>query len=150
MCVRFPEELNGRGCYGTSFFRILAGAGYELLWSSSNAFIHDDTLDPLKHSNHSKQKEERDSEGGERKKGDERDGVGIKGEGTRRLSEIAGVQVQDGDGKEGIYTHNSQGQGRGCWCGCQYPGEAPVSYTDTLQRYGTIQCSAMQCTIERS
>ena len=146
MCVRFPEELNGRGCYGTSFFRILAGAGYELLWSSSNAFISDDALDSLKHSNHLKQKVEGDSEDGEREGGDVReggdgrDGVGIKDEGerTQRLSERAGVQLQDGYGTEGTHIHNTQGQGQGkrksCWCGCQYPGEAPVFYTDTLQR----------------
>ena len=138
--------MNGQGCYGTSFFRILAGAGYELLWSSSNAFLSDDTLDSLKHSNHLKHKVEEDSEDGERE-GDESDGVSIKGEGerTRRLSEIAGVKVQDGYGVEAVL--NTQGKGKSCWCGCQYSGGAPESYTDTLQRYSTVHHSAVQCTI---
>ena len=30
--VRFPEEMNGPGCYGTTILRVLAGSGYELVW----------------------------------------------------------------------------------------------------------------------
>lgn len=33
---RFPEELNGVGCYGASFLRGLAGAGYVLQWPLNN------------------------------------------------------------------------------------------------------------------
>lgn len=33
--VRFAEELNGAGCFGTSIFRSLAGAGYALYWSTA-------------------------------------------------------------------------------------------------------------------
>ena len=29
---RFPEELNGAGCYGANILRVLAGSGYSLHW----------------------------------------------------------------------------------------------------------------------
>ena len=32
--VRFPEELSGSGCYGSSILRILAGSGYVSHWSN--------------------------------------------------------------------------------------------------------------------
>jgi hypothetical protein len=32
--VRFPEELNGPGCFGTVFLWILNGSGYSLKWAS--------------------------------------------------------------------------------------------------------------------
>ena len=32
--VRFPEEMNGPGCFGSTILRILAGSGYELQWPS--------------------------------------------------------------------------------------------------------------------
>lgn len=30
--VRFPEELNGVGCFGANILRVLAGSGYSLHW----------------------------------------------------------------------------------------------------------------------
>ena len=30
--IRFPEELSGHGCFGTTIFRILMGSGYRLYW----------------------------------------------------------------------------------------------------------------------
>jgi hypothetical protein len=35
--IRFPEEMNGPGCFGTAILRILAGSGYMLRWSSTVA-----------------------------------------------------------------------------------------------------------------
>ena len=32
---RFPEELSGPGCFGSSIIRILAGSGYSLFWAQS-------------------------------------------------------------------------------------------------------------------
>ena len=32
---RFPEELNGPGCFGSSIVRILAGSGYSLFWAQA-------------------------------------------------------------------------------------------------------------------
>jgi hypothetical protein len=32
--VRFPEELNGKGCFDSFILRILAGSGYALKWAS--------------------------------------------------------------------------------------------------------------------
>lgn len=32
--IRFPEELNGPGCFGTVLLRILNGSGYSLKWAS--------------------------------------------------------------------------------------------------------------------
>jgi hypothetical protein len=37
VCLRFPEELNGPGCYGMHALRVLAGSGYSLQWSTSLA-----------------------------------------------------------------------------------------------------------------
>ena len=36
--VRFPEELGGQGCFGSSIFRILVGSGFHLHWAGSHAF----------------------------------------------------------------------------------------------------------------
>eukprot|EP01036_Dinobryon_divergens_P022579 gene22579-30844_t len=33
--VRFPEELSGSGCFGSSIIRILSGSGYSLFWAQS-------------------------------------------------------------------------------------------------------------------
>ncbi len=38
----FPEELNGVGCYGSSFVRVLAGAGYAVRWPSGDNFVFAD------------------------------------------------------------------------------------------------------------
>jgi hypothetical protein len=32
---RFPEELSGSGCFGSSIIRILSGSGYSLFWAQS-------------------------------------------------------------------------------------------------------------------
>ena len=32
---RFPEELSGVGCFGSSIFRTLPGAGYSLYWAQN-------------------------------------------------------------------------------------------------------------------
>lgn len=36
---RFPEELSGESCYGTSHLRVMAGSGYRLMWAPVNAFV---------------------------------------------------------------------------------------------------------------
>ena len=47
-----------------------------------------------------------------------------------KVTETAGVM----EGKEREALLRNQ---RSSGCGCQYPGEVPVSYTDTIQRYST-------------
>ena len=36
---RFPEELSGQGCLGSSFLRIIAGSGFSLFWAQFPAFV---------------------------------------------------------------------------------------------------------------
>lgn len=33
-CRRFPEELSGVGCHGSTFLRSLVGSGYTLVWAN--------------------------------------------------------------------------------------------------------------------
>ena len=44
MCVsianRFPEELSGVGCFGTTILRVLIGSGYTPVWSSVLGFYY--------------------------------------------------------------------------------------------------------------
>lgn len=37
---RFPEELNGVGCYDLSIVRVLAGAGYSPQWPPRDKTVH--------------------------------------------------------------------------------------------------------------
>jgi hypothetical protein len=141
--------LNGLGCYGTSFFRVLAGSGYELYWSPSNAYVRDSTIYLSEQSSlerPGKVKGERgEGVGGERGEreegrtvGGEGDEVALSGGRKRRLDEgeekkvIETSGVIEGNEREALLRNQ-----RSSGCGCQYPGEAPVSYTDTLQRYST-------------
>ena len=39
---RFPEELNGLGCFGGSYLQILSGSGYALHWPNSYRNEHDE------------------------------------------------------------------------------------------------------------
>ena len=56
--------------------------------------------------------------------------------GTRRdEGQGVGETVRNQDDNKRELAYDSQEES--CECGCQYPGEAPLSYTDTLQRYGT-------------
>lgn len=36
---RFPEELSGEKCFGSSHLRVMAGSGYKLVWAPVNAFV---------------------------------------------------------------------------------------------------------------
>jgi hypothetical protein len=36
---RFPEELSGDGCFGSTILRVIAGSGYKLYWAPQNAFV---------------------------------------------------------------------------------------------------------------
>jgi hypothetical protein len=36
---RFPEELGGEGCFGSTILRVVAGSGYKLNWASQNGFV---------------------------------------------------------------------------------------------------------------
>lgn len=38
--IRFPEELNGVGCYGANILRVLAGSGYSLHWFPARGAQH--------------------------------------------------------------------------------------------------------------
>jgi hypothetical protein len=35
--TRFPEELNGVGCFEALFLRVLAGSGYKLTWAADGS-----------------------------------------------------------------------------------------------------------------
>jgi hypothetical protein len=139
---------------------VLAGSGYELFWSPSNAYERVNSPQLSEQSSMEwpgKEKGERGErvggEGGERKEGEvgsvggEREDGGVGGEGAevalsggrkRRLEEGREEKVIERAGvvagKEREALHRSQ---KSIGCGCQYPGQAPVPYTDTLQRYIT-------------
>ena len=87
-------------------------------------------------------------EGGERGEGGGKGDEGALGGGRRRTREegqeekvikIAGVVV--GKDREALLRNQ-----RSSGCGCQYPGEAPVSYTDTMQRYSTHTHTSLNST----
>ena len=39
LLIRFPEELSGAFCFGSTILRVIAGSGYKLYWAPQNAFV---------------------------------------------------------------------------------------------------------------
>ena len=99
-----------------------------LFWSPSNAYVRNDNPQLSVQSS---------IERPGNAKGERGEGIGGEGEevalsGSRRRRPEGGRTAGVIEGNEMEALQRSQ---RSSGCGCQYPDDAPVSYTDTLQRY---------------